>query len=87
MRSPRQRARLVELVGEDSDHIVGVDRRAEPDPGAIALAVEVGRHHEVLARERIGVGEPRPRSGTELELSSAATTGESIGEREQQRRA
>jgi hypothetical protein len=79
MRSPRQRSRLVELVGEHRHHIVGVDGRAEPDPGAVALAVEVGRDHELLGREWVGVGQPRQRSGPELELSRPAAAGQRSG--------
>ena len=86
MRRPRQRSRLVELVGEDRHHIVGVDGRAEPDPGAVALAVEVGGHHEVLGASGSVSGSHAPDPDRSWNCPARRRAGEPVGEREQQRR-
>ena len=66
---------------------VGVDRRAEADAGAGALAVEVGGDEERHGRQRVVVGDPRAGAGAQLELAGTAAGGEPVGEPGEQRRA
>ena len=52
---------------EPDQDIIEVDPRREANTGVAVGAIELGHHHEPLASERVGVGQPRPLTRAEQE--------------------
>ena len=77
--SHSRRTALVHLVVELARDLVGVEPCGEPDPRAVAAAVEIGGDDELLVRQWIAVGQPGAGAGAELELARAAPGGEPVG--------
>ncbi len=81
---PVERSAFDDLAAELGDDVVGVDHGGEPDPGSLAVAVEVGSDDEQLIGERVVVGKPGARSRSELELAGPSPGGQPIGISEQE---
>ena len=81
---PGDGAALGDLGSERCDHVVGVDRRGQADPRPVVSTIEICCNHEQLVGQRVVVGQPTRRTGTELELPRTPLSGEAIGIPEEQ---
>ena len=76
---PHQPAILDDAFEHGGD-VGRIDRCAEADARAGALAVEVGGDEERHGRQRVVVGDPCAGAGAQLELAGPAAAGETVGE-------